>query len=145
MARVKADEKLVEDFKAGKVKPQAKGKIRRTEIKADAELEGRMTDAQTKKPKARPGHEPDSKGVSLGSVKGVMNETFARVYEEIWPGMEVRDHHGEVALDVKEDAYILALTMLVGNDVDVPRKGLKMREIDGMGDNAPMCRECGAE
>lgn len=123
-------------------KPQAKGKLRQTEIKADEELEGRMTDAQTKTKK--PKHDDvDPRAVGGGALRGVMQETFARVYEEIWPGMETRDHKGDVDIEIKEEVYILCLTMKVGNDEDKPRRGLKMREVEDLGDTAPLCKEHG--
>lgn len=141
--RTMVDKKLADDFKKGQHKVEAKGKKRLTEIKADSELEGRMTDEQTKKKRPQPGMEPNAKGVSMGGVRGVVSETMARVYAEIWPSMQTHDERGRVMSETSEECYILGLTMLVGNDDDKPRQGLKMREIE-MGDDAPYCQECDA-
>lgn len=62
-----------------------------------------------------------------GSLVGVMSETMARCYTEFWPG-EKTHKDGEVDLQIKEEAYILMLTMAVGNNVEKPRKPLKVRE-----------------
>ena len=113
---------------AGSGKPKAKGKKRRSEIEHDAELEGKLTKkvSEHKREKQHPEH--DSK-VPAGSLRGVMGETIARVYEEIWPGMAVREHD-DPNDEIMEEAYILSLTMLVGNNVDLPRTSMRIREAD---------------
>jgi hypothetical protein len=142
MKRVGLSEKDAAALMSGKRLPAAKGKKRRTEIAADTALEGKMSEhvAKHKIPKSEV---PVFSGVRGGSLKGVMSETMARVYEEIWPGMKTHDEYeGEVDLEISEEAYILMLTMKVGNDKDSPRKGLAMKEIEGFGDSLPACREC---
>src|SRR4051812_20759176 len=85
-------------------KPKAKGKKRRDEIQHDAELEDKLSAkvAEKVRPKAEPEH--DSK-VGAGALRGVMSETIARVYEEVWPGMEVREHD-DPNNEMREEAYI---------------------------------------
>lgn len=142
--RVMVDENLKDDFLAGK-KPAAKGKKRRTEIAEDAELEKRMTKKQADHKKAsNVSVEDDRKSVGADGLRGVISETMARIYDEFWPGMQVHDHQERVMPEIAEEAYILVLTMKVGNQEDLPRMGLKTRDIDGLGDSAPTCEECAA-
>lgn len=124
-------------------KPVAKGKVKRAEKKHDSDLEGKMAQkvAENAKPHDRSN---DPTKVSGASIRGVMQETIGRCYEEFWPGMNVTGHDGNVDVEIQEEAYILMLTMLVGNDKFTPRRGLKIKEIDGLGDSLPMHRECPA-
>lgn len=142
MKRVQVKKKDVADFKSGRKKVTAKGKKRRTEIQHDAELEGQMTEhvATHAKPKREPEIKTDIGG---GQIRGVVQETMARVYEEIWPGMETHNNEGRIDLGISEEAYILMLTMKTGNADDSPRKGLRMKTVE-MSDDAPMCKECAA-
>lgn len=119
------------------VKPKAKGKKRRTEIQNDAELEGKLEKKVAEHRVARREPEYDSK-VSSGAVRAVVGETIARVYEEIWPGMSVRARDEEPNDEIKEEAYILTLTMVLGNNEDTPRMGLRIREAEFI---IPLCRE----
>lgn len=122
-------------------KPSAKGKKRRTEIEHDHDLENKMTDKLVEKKRPKRESEADSR-IGMGQVRGVMEATMCRVYEEFWPGMET-EKDGKPDTEIAEEAYILGLTMLVGNNVDTPRKGLKMREAE-MSDTSVLCRECAA-
>lgn len=137
--RVMLSENEAKDMLTGSGKPKAKGKKRRSEIQHDAELEGKLSKkvAEHKREKREPEH--DSK-VGGGALRGVMSETIARVYEEIWPGIDVRAGGDEPDDEIKEEAYILGLTMIVGNNVDTPRRGLKIRE-DEISRNARLCKE----
>jgi hypothetical protein len=114
---------------AGSGKPKAKGKKRRSEIEHDAELEGKLTKrvSEHKREKQEPEH--DSK-VHADALRGMMSETIARVYEEMWPGMTVRTNEDEPNAEMAEEAYILSLTMILGNSEDTPRHGLKIREVE---------------
>jgi hypothetical protein len=125
-----------ESLKSGK--PMARGKRRRSERQHDHELEGKLEKrvAEHKRVKQEP--ETDSK-VGAGALRGVASETIARVYEEIWPGMNVH-RNGDPNIEMQEEAYILVLTMIVGNGEDTPRKGLKIREAEISGD-ARFCQE----
>lgn len=131
------DEKEAQDLLGGK--PLAKGKKRKTEIEADTELEGRMTDAQTKNKRGRDANASDPKQVKSGALRGVASETMARVYEEIWPSMTTHDDRGRVDLEIAEETYILVNTMVVGNDEEKPRKPLRMREVES--EIIPLCKE----
>lgn len=111
-------------------KPSAKGKTRRAEIEADTELEGRLTDAQTKNRRPKDSNTHDPKMVKAGALRGVASETMARVYEELWPTMTTHDSKGNVDLEIAEETYILVLTMIVGTDEDKPRLPLKIREVE---------------
>lgn len=121
-------------------KPTAKGKKRRDEIQEDAEFEGKMSEHVAKQPRKKAEVEVDSK-VNAGDIRGVMTETIARVYEEIWPGINVRNGGTETPdQDMAEEAYILGLTMVVGNTVELPRQPLKIRDAE-ISDGAIYCQE----
>lgn len=126
--RVMISDDEAEQMLAPSGKPVAKNKKRRSEIQHDAELEDKLSAkvAGKVRPKAEPEH--DSK-IGAGALRGVMSETIARVYEEVWPGMNVREHD-DPNDEIKEEAYILSLTMIVGNNEDTPRMGLKIREAE---------------
>jgi hypothetical protein len=110
-------------------KPVAAGKKRRSEIEHDTELEDKLTEkiGVHKVKKREPEHDTKIGG---GALRGIMTETIARVYEEMWPGMQVRGHNDEPDREIAEEAYILSLTMVVGNQVELPRKPLKIREAE---------------
>ena len=116
MARKKMTQKDAEDFK----KPVAKNK-------ADRKLgdEYLKKVGETRQPNT--GY-VDPKAVGGASLRGVMEETMARVYEEMWPSMTTRDGIDNVDIEIREEAYILGLTMICGNDDFKPRKGLKIRD-----------------
>lgn len=137
--RVMLKEEDAKQMLAGSGKPKAKGKKRRSEIEHDAELEGKLSKkvAEHKRERREPEH--DSK-VGAGALRGIVSETIARVYEEIWPGIDVRAGGDEPDDEIKEEAYVLGLTMIVGNNVDTPRRGLKIRE-DEISRNARLCKE----
>lgn len=127
--RVMISDDQAQQMLSGSGKPVAKNKKRRSEIQHDAELEDKLSAkvAGKVRPKAEPEH--DSK-IGAGALRGVMSETIARVYEEVWPGMQVRDGGEDPNDEIKEEAYILSLTMIVGNNEDTPRMGLKIREAE---------------
>ncbi len=112
----------------------AKGKQRRTELERDAELEHNAE--APKKPAQR---SSDSR-VAAVEIRGVMEDTFARVYGEMYPSMHVRNKKDELSLEIKEEAYILLLTMIVGHDDFQPRHGLTIREAE-ISDSAMFCKE----
>lgn len=69
------------------------------------------------------------KAIGGAALRGVAEETMARVYSEMFPNMQVRNPvTDEVDLEIREEAYILGLTMVCGNNDYKPRKGLKIRE-----------------
>ena len=81
--------------------------------------------------------------VGAAELRGVMEETMARVYGEIWPGM--RTHHERgwdhgVDSEIGEEAYILSLYMMFGDAGEKPRRGVKVREVE-ISDNAHYCKE----
>jgi hypothetical protein len=137
MKRVGMTDDTAEDFKAGKL--SAKGKKRKAAKKHDAELEGQASAhlATHKRPKTDSTIRTEITG---GQLRGVVGETFARVYEELWPGMEVHGYDGSVDIEIAEEAYILSLTMIGGNMQDSPRQGLKINEAD-ISDTAEWCNE----
>lgn len=97
---------------------------------------------QTIKVKRRTGDEIRNT-VSAGFYRPIIEESIARVTAEIWPGMEVRDQKNPDVVDIqlKEMAYILGLTMAVGNDDYTPRQGVRMKEAS-ISDTAKLCKEC---
>jgi hypothetical protein len=124
---VEITEEHAQQLLSGKAKPKAKGKKRRDEIQHDVDLEAKMTEKVGTHKREKRDAETDSK-VSAGDLRGVVSESIARVYEEIWPGMRVRQGDETPDLEIQEEAYILVLSMVCGNNVDVPRRGLKIRE-----------------
>jgi hypothetical protein len=119
-------------------KPVAKGKRRKAEREHDDALAVKMT-GKTKVRQREPENDPTR--VSGGVIRGIVAETIARCYGEFWPGM-VTHEDGLPTLEIQEEAYILQLTMMVGNPTYTPRRGLKMKEIEGLGDTLPTCQEC---
>lgn len=137
-SRVMISDDEAQKLLTGSGKPKAKGKKRRTEIEHDTDLEGKLSKKVAENPREKRHPEHDSR-VGGGALRGVMSETIARVYEEIWPGMSVRvsdDPNDEI----REEAYILSLTMIVGNNEDTPRMGLKIREAEISG-RFSFCKE----
>lgn len=112
----------------------AKGKQRRSEREEDKELE---KDARVRE---KPSQSVTDSRVSAGDVRAVLADTFARVRGELFPSSTTHDELGNVTLEISEEAYIVMLTMVVGNDVFAPRKGLKMREAE-ISDTAKYCKE----
>ena len=121
--------KGAEDFMK---KPVAKKKADR--------LTGDRYDEQMTRVKHPRVEHSDPKNVSGGVLRGVMSETMARVYEELFPTMSVRDEQGTVDIEIQEETYILGLTMICGTDDFKPRKPLKIREVE-ISDNARYCKE----
>lgn len=127
--------------KKHKATPVAKGKLRRAERAHDDELEGKMTDKLVERAKPRD-RSTDPTKVGGDVIKAVVSDTLARCYKEIWPGMNTEDEFGNVDLEIQEEAYIVQLTMLVGSDHFTPRRGLKIKEVNGLGDSLPTCKGC---
>lgn len=128
MARVKMDSKAVENFK--KKAPVAKGKKRKQEHEHDHELEGKLSEHQGKSKKRAPEFGANA-GIPGNELRGVMDETMARVYSEIWPTMVT--HEGsddDVHYEIREESYILSLAMIAGRDEYQPRRGLRIREAE---------------
>lgn len=104
------------------------GKVRaKNKRKQDAALEKSHTEHSVKKVKTAE-KSSDPKNVHGGELRGVMMETMARVYEEMWPSMSPRDSAGTVDIEIQEEAYILQLTMICGTDNYKPRRALKIRD-----------------
>ncbi len=135
MSRKGMTAEAVKNFK----KPLAKKKARAAGRAHDDELEGQMTAKVTSVKRERQDY-TDSKSISAGALRGIMDETIARVYAEIWPSMTTTDDYGNVHHDLREESYILSLTMVCGNFDYSPRKGLKMREAP-ISDTAKFCKE----
>lgn len=104
-----------------KVKPVAKKKA-----------DDKTGDAYTEKisKSKRPSAEyVDRKQIGGASLRGMMEETMARCYGEMFPSMTTHQAGtDQVNLEIKEEAYILGLTMVCGTDDYLPRRGLKIRE-----------------
>jgi hypothetical protein len=122
---------------------EAKGKLKKAAQEADAALGDAMTEKVAGKVKPREDTSRPS-DVSTGALKDTIAESMARVYQEIWPGMKTRDprRDDEVDREIAEEAYILMLTIRVGNDNDKPRKELKVRHAE-ITDQAQFCAEHG--
>lgn len=111
-----------------KTKPQGKGKLRKAAQQADVELQDAQSKhtAETQRPRVE--FDGDCR-VSGGALQGVIQETIARVYTEMWPRLATHPgRYGEIDPEIAEEAYILNLTIALGNTVDNPRKGLKVRD-----------------
>jgi hypothetical protein len=124
------------DAQALRSRPVAKGKGASKQREAERELEKDVKVIRTKK------SESQTQTVGGGSLRGVMEETMARVYGEIFSGMSTHDEDGIVDREIKEETYILGLTMAVGNENDLPRMGLSMREDAKASANMKSCKEC---
>ena len=79
-------------------------------------------------------------GIGGDALRGVMQETMCRVYEEMFPGHEFRDGGDNPDLEIQEETYILGLTMVAGRDDYAPRRGLKIKEAEISGTLA-YCRD----
>lgn len=135
-ARVKM---TTEEATALRGRPVAKGKGAIKQREAERELETDVKVIRTRK------SEQTTQTVGGGALRGVLEETAARVYGEIFSGMDTHDENGIVDREIQEEVYILALTMLVGNDIDLPRQGLRMKDDANASANMKSCRECGKE
>lgn len=136
MARVKM---TTAEAQALRSRPVAKGKGIRKARQAERELEGKVGPVRVRK-----SEQPirSENNVSAKSLKGLVGETMARCYAEIFPGMKTHDEFGIVDREIEEEAYILSLTIMVGNDNDLPRTGLKMREDGKASSTMKTCRSC---
>lgn len=137
MARVGMSSNAVKKFKKGG--PVAKGKKKKREQEDDEALEAKHAERQSKSRRKAPEYGRDA-GISGGALRGVMDETMARVYEEMWPNMTTRDENDDVHYEIKEESYILALGMVTGRDEYQPRRGLKIKEAE-IGDTIGFCAE----
>lgn len=137
MARVKMTN---EQAQALRSRPVAKGKHLRQEREHDRELEKEVKVVRVKKAAANA--KPELHPVSGGAVKAIAEESMARVYREVFTGMSTHDEDGVVDREISEEAYILTLTMIVGNDVDLPRQGLSMKEDAKASAHMISCKEC---
>ncbi len=106
----------------------AKGKQRRTQIQEEAELEKNIP------VRHKPAQRVSDNRVAGGELRGVIEATFLRVYEEMYP------QGGLNHTEIQEEAYITVLAMVVGRDDYTPRKGLTIREAE-ISDNAKFCKK----
>lgn len=123
-------------------KPKGKGKIKQAEREHDEGLGEKMTAKLQVNKKPRQAPESNCE-VPAGSLRGVMGETIARVYGELWPSFQTHDENGNVDVELAEEAYILGLTMVLGNGEDTPRMGLKIKDAE-ISENANYCEVHGA-
>lgn len=112
----------------------AKGKRRRSEREEQAELE------KTVKVPTRAVQGVSDSRVRASDIRGVIEETIARIRAELYPSLQTHDDNGNVTAEIKEEAYILSLVMIVGHDSFQPRQGLTLREAE-ISDNAKYCKE----
>jgi hypothetical protein len=112
----------------------AKGKQRRSEREEDADLEKNL-----KTPK-KAVQKPVESRVRAADVRGVIEETLARVYGDLFPSLTTHDEDGNVDLEIKEEAYIITLVMYVGSDNYTPRQGVRLKEVE-ISDKARYCKE----
>lgn len=134
MARVALTEEAVKQFQ----KPLAKKKLRQQEHDADEELATKHAEYAVKKSHKREDG-LDHRHASPAEVRGVMSETMARVYEEMWPRMTTHDELGNVDIEINEETYILSLTMFTGNPNYIPRRALKIRDKEGVSEEISFC------
>lgn len=78
--------------------------------------------------------------VGASDIRGVLEETFARILHELFPTMRTHDEFGNVDLEIKEQAYVVVLRMLLGTDDYQPRQGLRIREKE-ISNKAKWCKE----
>jgi hypothetical protein len=123
-------------------RPVAKGKASSKQREAERELQTNVKVIRTKK--ADSNAKPELHSVPGSSLRAVMEESIARVYSEIFSGMSTHDEQDKVTLEISEEAYVLALTMVVGNDIDTPRQGLRIKDDDKASSTMKSCRECAA-
>ena len=112
----------------------AKGKQRRSERQEDKELEGKVVARE------KPSQRVTDSNVRGRDVQAVVAETLARVRADLYPSSETHDEFGNVTLEITEEAYIIMLTMVTGNNEFTPRRGLKIREAE-ISDTAKFCEE----
>jgi hypothetical protein len=137
MKRVKM---TTEDAQALRERPVARGKAAAKQREADRALETDVKVIRTRKTDTNA--KPELHGVPGNSIIGVAQETMARVYGEIYSGMSTHDEEQNVILDISEEVYILALTMVVGNDHDIPRMGLTIKEDTKISTTMKTCKGC---
>jgi len=126
-----------EDAQALRKRPVAKGKGAVKARADERELEKDVKVIRTKK------STPISQSTVGGNeLRGVMDDSMARVYGEIFSGMATHDEDGVVDREIKEEVYILALTMICGNDIETPRQGISIKEDAKASANMKTCREC---
>jgi hypothetical protein len=135
MARVKLTTEQAQELRSRPVAKQ-KGAVRRREAERELEL-----NTPEPKVKVRRGEQPVVT-VSAGEIRGIMNETLARAYAEIFSGMQTHDENENVDPAIQEEVYILTLTMFYGNDVDLPRTGLSIREDGNASKDMKSCAAC---
>ena len=108
-------------------------------VKKKKRLEDSHAESVAKKVKSNPAP-VDPKHVSGGEIRGIIDETLARTYNELFPSMSTTDEDGNVDVEIREEAYIITLDMVVGNDIQLPRTGLKLREDKKIADTAVFCK-----
>ena len=111
----------------------AKGKQRRSERQEDAELEKEVVVRQ------KPSHGVTDSRVKAADVRGVVEETLARIYGDLFPSMTTHDEDENVDVEIKEEAYVITLVMFVGHDDFTPRRSIPMKEAE-ISDNARYCK-----
>jgi hypothetical protein len=116
-------------MRKGLTKKQAKNFINKpvAKKKADDKIGDAYTEKLSKIKRASTEY-VDHKSISGGVLRGITEETMARVYSEMWPSMQTHDQDGKVDKQIAEEAYILGLTMQFGNGEYSPRRGLKIRD-----------------
>ncbi len=112
----------------------AKGKKRRSERQEDADLEKKVTVRQ------KPAHGVTDSRVKAADVRGVVEETLARIYGDLFPSMTTHDEDENVDLEIREEAYVITLTMFVGSDDFTPRRNIPMKEAE-ISERARYCRK----
>ena len=127
-----------EQAQALRTRPVAKGK---GSVKARAKE--RELETNVKQIRHKSGGPAITQTVDAASLRGVMEDSMARVYGEIFGGMSTHDEDGVVDREIREEVYIMALTMIVGNDIETPRQGLSIREDAKASANMKTCKECG--
>ncbi len=129
------------DAQALRKAPVARGKGSAKQREKERELETDVKVIRTRKTAANA--KPELHHLPASQVIGVMCETMARCYEEMFSKMSAHDEEGNVVLDISEECYVLALTMYVGNDIDMPRQGLSVKEDAKASSTMKFCKECG--
>lgn len=137
MARVGMTAEAVKEFQ----KPVAKKKVKQRERRDDDQLADKHSKHVGERRRPSGSIELDRKHASPVETRGVMQETMARVYEEMWPSMTVRNEFGDVDIEIQEETYILSLAMFVGTPHYMPRRGLKIREDDDASSNINFCAD----
>jgi hypothetical protein len=125
------------EAQALRTRPVAKGKV---SVKARADERKLQEDVKVIRTKKTV---QISQTVDATSLRAVMEDSMARVYGEIFGGMSTHDEDGVVDREIKEEVYIMALTMIVGNDIETPRQGLSIREDAKASATMRTHKECG--